>query len=145
MNQHLDSEAIGRWVAGERGAAPGEHLQACAQCRAEVTRLESALHDFGDGLRQWSDSQAHSRLALDVAALSTARPRPSPRWALAACALLLLAVPAYRGYRDRQAAAQARADTQLLEEVTADISRSAPEPLEPLIELVSQSSSGENR
>ena len=61
------------------------------------------------------------------------------RWALAAAALLVLAVvPIYRNAQDRQRQAEiARADTLLLEQVDAEVSRAVPRPMEPLVKLVS--------
>jgi hypothetical protein len=58
---------------------------------------------------------------------------------LAAAALLVLlgSVPLYRATRARQIAATAASDTLLLEQVDAEISRAVPEPMEPLVQLVS--------
>ena len=68
------------------------------------------------------------------------------RWvAVAAAALLLAAIPVYRNYSQRQATARANANAILMEEISADISRSAPEPLEPLVNLVSLSTTGESQ
>lgn len=146
MNRHLDSEAIDRWLIGERNPATGNHLGDCAECRLEVARLESALTEFRDVARRGSDRQPLSRPPAGWVAGSVAGGRwPTPlRWAaVAAAAVLLAALPAYLNYSQRQAAAQAKADALLLEEVSTDISRPAPEPLEPLIKLVSQSTTGD--
>jgi hypothetical protein len=148
MDQHLDAEAIGRWMAGERGPAAEDHLRDCAECRAEVARLESALAHFRDAAHQWSGWQPLSRPPARWAVGSLARRRwPAPmRWAaVTAVAALLAGFPVYRNYRQRQAVAQAKANALLLEEVSADISRPAPEPLEPLIKLVSQSATGDTQ
>ncbi len=110
--------------------------------------MEAALAQFALSTRRWSESQPLSR---PPAGWLAAHARPSrqmapARWAaVAATAAVLLGVPLYRNFSQRQAAAQAKADAVLLEEVSTDISRPAPEPLEPLIELVSQSNTGENR
>jgi len=148
MNEHLDSETLERHIAGDRSPEAENHLRDCAACRAAMSRMEAALAQFALSTRRWSESQPLSRPPAGWAA---AHARPSrqmapARWAaVAATAAVLLGVPLYRSYSQRQAAAQAKADAVLLEEVSTDISRPAPEPLEPLIELVSQSNTGENR
>ncbi|HUK18581.1 MAG TPA: hypothetical protein VLW65_19300 [Bryobacteraceae bacterium] len=147
MNEHLDSQTLERHIAGERTPEAENHLRECAACRAAVSRMEAALAQFALSTRRWSESQALSRPPAGWLASARPRRRMAPaRWAaVAATAAVLLAVPLYYNYSQRQAAAQARADAVLLEEVSTDISRPAPEPLEPLIELVSQSNTGENR
>jgi len=148
MKQHLDSDALGRWLVGERSPATENHLRDCAECRQEAARLESALAHFRDAARQWSDRQPLSRPPAGWAAASVARRRwiAPMRWAaLVAAVALLAAPPVYRNYSRRLAAEQAEANALLLEQVSADISRPAPEPLEPLIKLVSQSTTGDNR
>ena len=136
-NEHLDSETIDRHLAGERSSVAERHAAACADCRQELDRAERALAGFRASARLWSESSRP---------VEWARPcRPAPRWpmparwaAVAAAALVLAAVPLYRDYAERRAEAQAKADAVLLEEIRTDISRPAPEPLEPLIKLVSQ-------
>ena len=142
MNGHLDTAAICNWVAGERSPEAERHLLECAECAAAVLRFETGLAGFRDTATGWSN-----RL----------RPPPPPslpaaaavRWralfattALAAClaaAVWLVAIPIERS----RAAEQARADSLLLEQVDAAVSRSAPEPMEPLLQLVN--STGENQ
>jgi hypothetical protein len=147
-DQHPSVEAIGRWLMGERPPETGDHLRDCAECRAEVARLESLVTGFGESARAWT---ARQRLAAPPAGWtisSNSEPRRvTPlRWvAVAAAALLLAAVPVYRSYSLRQATARANANAILMEEISADISRSAPEPLEPLVNLVSQSTTGESQ
>ena len=148
MYRHLDSEDVDQWLVGERNPAAEDHLRDCAECRSEVARLESALTGFCDSAHQWSARQPLSRPPAGWVARSvTGRRWAAPmRWAVvAALTVLLAALPLYRNHSRRQAAAEARANALLLEQVSADISRPAPEPLEPLIKLVSQSTSGGNQ
>jgi hypothetical protein len=142
--RHLDAEAINRWVAGECDAATAAHLRECAMCSAAVARLEAAFAGFRNAAGRWTESQPLSRPPLHWEAHRhwTA----SRRWAaVAATVTLLAAFPAYRSYSRHEAAARAQADAQLLQEVSDDLARPAPEPLEPLIQLVSQSTTGDNR
>jgi hypothetical protein len=147
MDQHPSSEAIDRWLIGGRSTETGDHLRHCAGCRAELARRESMIADFRDAAHEWTRRQP---LAVPppvwAADAGSHRRRFAPmRWAAVAVAALLAAVPLYNDYSQRQAAARASANAQLLEAVSADISRSAPEPLEPLVKLVSQSTTGETQ
>lgn len=136
-NEHLDTETMDRYLAGERGAIAEQHLAGCAACRQEVERIESALSAFRGSVQLWSAR----RRATGWRPVQQTMPQrlATARWtAIAAAAIMLAAIPLYRTYTQHRAEAQAKADAVLLEEISADISRPAPEPLEPLIKLVSQ-------
>jgi len=145
MHEHLNPEAIDRYLSGERETAVEDHLGECAECRAAVDGIEGTLRQFRACAQAWSESQP---LARPPAGLSTRAAAGAAEWwvaparwtAVATTALALAVLPLYRNYSRHQAAVQARADAWLLEQVSADLSRPAPEALEPLIELVSQPS-----
>jgi len=68
------------------------------------------------------------------------------RWALAVAVAALLAIPIYSTMTERRRAGEAlgeTADTLLLEEINAHLSRTVPEPMEPLMELLSDGSANE--
>jgi len=133
MSEHLEIE---RYLAGERAEADDRHLSECAACRDEIARMEAVLADFGASAREWGTRPVRHAGGRTAGVTG--------RWLMfAAAALLLAAIPVYYSYAQHQAAAQAKADTALLDAISADISRPAPEPLEPLIDLVS--TQGENR
>jgi anti-sigma factor RsiW len=138
MTEHLAAGRIAECVAGEPAPEEQRHLLECAECRAEVARWRSALGQFREAVRGWSDGQ--SKRALERARARAVR-QPARVWlrwpALAALALALAAAPVYRTVRDRQRAAQAAADAQLLEQVDREVSESVPSPMEPLAQLVS--------
>jgi hypothetical protein len=104
------------------------------QERAETARLERALGHFRESVRGWSDRESERALAKMRAA-----PRAGWfRWpVLATVGLVLSAVPVYKTVNDRQQAAQALADAQLLEQVDREVSEAVPSPMEPLAQLVS--------
>lgn len=54
MTRHLYSEEISQWIAGERPEATQLHLRGCAQCRAEVERMDAAFALFRDSAERWS-------------------------------------------------------------------------------------------
>jgi len=135
MNPHLSAEEISQWMVGERTEERERHVSGCEACAGEIARLESALREFRDAVHGWK--------GVPALVCSTRRRAPrAARWALAAAALvLMIAAPVYR--HRRQAAEAARADAILLDQVDAEVSQAVPRPMEPLVQLVSWSSSNE--
>ena len=88
MNQHLSSEQISRWIAGERSPREERHARECPQCRAELERLENAFSLFRDSGRRWSD---HWFASPAERSPLRSRRRASLGWASALAATLLLA------------------------------------------------------
>jgi anti-sigma factor RsiW len=139
MIQHLSAEQISRWMVGDRTPQLERHVAGCEECRAELGQLESTLAQFRGVLREWSSSVP-----------STAWRQPASRspwfsWqrvVFAAAALFfLVGVPVYWTARVRERATEAaRADALLLERVDSSISRAVPEPMEPLVNLVTWNS-----
>jgi len=140
MSAHLSSEQISRWTAGDRTPEADRHLEECAQCAAEIARLENLLKEFGSSVSAWSAlqkdaaapgqwMQSESRRRFHVGML---------RWKLVAAALVILfAIPLWIKHGERRSQREAMdMDEQLLEEVNASLSRSAPASLEPLMQLI---------
>ena len=138
--RHLSPEDMCRWMAGERAAGEQAHVRGCALCGAEVARLEGALKRFGGAVREWSAAQPGAQAPGAWRADRSARQwRVRPlRWGLAAAALVVLAViPTWKSARDRRMAEEAaRADDILMEQVDAQVSRTVPVTLEPLVNPV---------
>lgn len=146
MSQHLSSERISTWTAGERTWEEEQHVRECPECAAELAQFEEALSLMRGFVRHWSDQKGGSAPDRGFQ-VELARNRIHPwhiRWALAAVAVLLLAmVPIVRNARHRQSGGKmAQADAQLLEQVSTEVSRAVPRPMEPLLKLVSWDSSG---
>jgi hypothetical protein len=137
---HLSSEDICRWMAGERAAEEERHVRECSLCGAEVARLEGALARFGGSVREWSAAQPGAQSPGAWRADGSARKWMAAglRWSLAAAALVVLAViPSWKNGRDRRMAEEAaRADDLLMEQVDAQVSRTVPVTLEPLVNPV---------
>jgi hypothetical protein len=140
MTAHLSSKQISRWMAGDCTPDAGRHLRECPQCAAESARLKTLLAEFrssviarsalekGAGVpERWALLEHRRRFAGGV-----------PRWKLAAAALaIVVIVPICKHSSDRRREAEAfKADVQLWEAVNAQVSRSVPTPLEPLMKLV---------
>jgi hypothetical protein len=88
---HMSSVEITGWIAGERTDAAERHVRQCAECAAEVMRIERAVGMFCYSARRWSEQPESAPMA-------------APRWkaglrvacASAACvvaALLLVRTP----------------------------------------------------
>jgi len=140
MIQHLSAEQISQWLMGDGTPQLERHLAECSECRAELGKLETTLAQFRGAVRNWSGS------ALPPAWQPPAARAPWFSWArlaVAAAALcFLVALPVYWSTRARERAAEAaRADALLLERVDSSISRAVPEPMEPLVNLVTWNSS----
>lgn len=142
MNHHLSTQEISAWLAGERTPEHERHAGECVECRAAIERIEGSLAQFRGVVKEYSGRE-----------LSQARPlvRPEARQrhgfgmmrlaAAAAMVVALAGVPLYLRDRARERAAEiARQDEALLEQVQTEISRSVPEPMEPLTKLVSWTS-----
>ena len=128
MNEHLTEADISAWVMGDRS---NTHVTECAECRIEVAAMEAALLEFR--------ASAHELAAGQTPVVRVAEPRPWwPQLALAATAVaLLLAIPAWQRAERERVAKQEAADTALLRQVDAEVSRAVPGPMEPLVSLVS--------
>src|SRR5262245_5518235 len=110
MSQHLSSEQISEWMAGERTAQMKDHLGQCPECSAEIARVEAALATFRSSVREWSDQQSSPEIARTwiTGRESRALLLQPVRWALIAAALLMLAaIPIYQGAKEKQRRAEA--------------------------------------
>lgn len=147
MSQHLSSQRISMWMAGERTAEDEQHLRECPECAAELARFQATLSLFRDSVCHWSGQQAGSEAgAIPKTGPARSRFRLWPvRWAAAVAALLLVAtISIHRSTRQQQPGGlMAQADVLLLEQVDAEVSRAVPRTMEPLLELVSTDYSAE--
>jgi hypothetical protein len=145
MIEHLSAEQISEWMIGERTPQLEQHVSQCAECSAELEKMEAALSQFRSAMRD-------PRLAAPVP--QWREPSTASTWfswsrmAMAAAMLLILvAAPvSWRAHVRQQeatsaaATAAALADSQLLERVDSAISQGVPEPMEPLVSLVTWNS-----
>jgi hypothetical protein len=142
MIAHLSSEQLAECILGQPDAELARHVQGCPRCRAELLQFRAALGEFRGAVRGWSGEQAG-------AMLSNAAAVPQPRsfrashqlaWALliaAVCFIASFVVPGHRGGSVvNEAGYEAGNDALLLSQVDAQVSRSAPSAMEPLMKLV---------
>ena len=150
--KHLSSEQISKVVAGVCGPEEAQHGRDCGECAAEVTRLTELLSMFRGSMHDWSEKQDH--LDTDVAR-PVRRLHWQPRaWVLAGAVLaIVIAAPVYKDVKDREvkaqaaqeAAAQEVKDAMLMDNVNAQLSRTAPAAMEPLMQLMSPESSANSK
>lgn len=130
---HLSSEGISQFIAGDGLPADHEHLQSCDECHAEVRKLQSALSSYGGFARDWGRGEAPAAPHLSQLLRETHRPARVMRWgglAVAAAAAILVLV-----FRQVPPAlpADSAEDALLLQQVNAQISRTAPLAMDPLL------------
>ena len=126
--QHLSTEQISLWLAGERGAEQHRHLMQCAECAGELAKIQATLACFRNSARDWSAQQdrfeharfeharfEHARFEQnrfdshrDWQRKKAASAGLPVRWALAAAALIVLVLAAIPLYRNSQARELAR-------------------------------------
>jgi hypothetical protein len=139
MSGHLSSVEISEWLAGIRASRSERHLAECAGCAAEMERASEPLARFGAATRAWCAAETPvPRLGSVASAVSRRRRFTTMRVALAVAVALLVAAPVYRQHQ--HTIETARQDEALLEQVQTEISRSAPEPMQPLEKLVAWNS-----
>jgi hypothetical protein len=144
MNNHLSSEQISEFMTGNATPEQAQHAANCAECAAELSELQETLSTFRDSVQHWA-KQSGGSVIPDRAFLGTEERVFSVhplRWALAAAALIVLAIPVYNDISNRDRQNQAE-DALLLEQVNAHLSRAVPAPMEPLLELLSDVSADE--
>ena len=147
--KHLSPEQISNVVAGIR--IPEEaHVRDCPDCTREAERVRDLLTLFRSSVREWTETLDHAEFPVHEAMHLQARRYRGPHrapvaWVLATAALAAaVAIPMYKDSREQEAKAQAQRDSQLLDDVNAQLSRSGPLAMDPLMQLmpVSFSSSG---
>jgi hypothetical protein len=139
--KHLSPEQISSVVAGIR-IPEDAHISECAECIREVERARNVFTLFRSSVREWTDTLDHSAFPVQSALdLQVRRYRGTHRtrmaWVFATAALAAaVAIPMYQDSRAQEAKAQAEKDSQLLDDVNAQLSRSGPLAMDPLMQLM---------
>lgn len=136
MKAHLTREEVNGWLIGERSAEARAHVETCAECAAEIERVEAPVAAFRGTVREWSAREMRPARAIERRAAFSGW----LRLAFAAGALALM-IGFGVDWHSRQAEAAARADKALLESVDAEVAQTVPASLAPLANLMSSSSS----
>ena len=154
--KHLSPEQISSVVAGI--SIPQEmHSMVCTECATEVERYRNVLSMFRNlvresalqeslvqegAMRSWLDQQSPCGISVREGAGSPSIPARSMRrtpvtWVFAAAVLaVVVALPMYQDSREQELKLQAQRDDQLLDDVNAQLSRSGPLAMDPLMRLM---------
>jgi hypothetical protein len=135
--KHLSPEQISKVVAGIP-TPEDAHVRNCAECAREVERVQNVLTLFRGSIRTWTDKLDHSEFHEAVASRKARSPHRAPMaWVLAAAALAAaVAIPIYQDSKNEELKAQAERDAQLMDDVNAQLSRSGPMAMDPLMQLM---------
>ena len=143
--KHLTDEQIVQWLERESDPQAQEHLESCAQCRAEAHDLQDRISRYSISLRRQAASAQAAHLAGNLAPRQ-ALVRHRLRWAAAAALGLLLTAQTAWMMKPRPAPPVARpiaavpaqpkpaamSDDELLEAVNSDLNREVPQALAPI-------------
>jgi anti-sigma factor RsiW len=138
MMGHLSSEQLAEFMAGLPVAQHvRQHIEDCPACRTELANFREALGEFRGAVRAWSQDQASA-----VATIPDGVQEPRS-WAAShqlAWAVLIAAVCIIASFVLPRHAAETgpASDAVLLNQVDAQVSRTVPSSMEPLMKLVAQ-------
>jgi len=139
MNRHLSSEDFSEWIIGEPGQRTPEreqHLRECAECAAELNRIQAPMALLRGAVREWS--AAEDRGMVPIAGRVSTMRRTGGLWlrlAATAAALAVLIAIGIEG-RNWRAAGIDREDEILLGQVQAAVSRPVPATMQPVYNLM---------
>jgi hypothetical protein len=135
MNRHLSSEDFSEWLIGEPGERTPEreaHLRVCAECAAELDRIQAPIALLRGAVREWSANE--DRGMVPIAERTHARGLWL-RLAATAAALAVLVAIGIEGHNWRAARID-REDEILLGQVQAAVSRPVPVTMQPVYDLM---------
>jgi anti-sigma factor RsiW len=139
-NHHLSAFEQEEYVLGERTPEMLRHLAHCAECEADVARLQHSLALFRSAAVQWSDDCMATRLPQRPLA-TKGFPLVAMRWAVAGVLPLLLLVLAFLEFHSPNQRptrpVAAISDDALLDQVDDQLSVAVPSSMESLTHLVS--------
>lgn len=135
MIAHLSSEQFSECILGRPNPDVERHVQECAVCRAEVANFREALGEFRGAVRGWSKEQANATLAMPSVQPRSWTPSHQLAWAVVIAMVCVIASFVMPRHTTESASAS---DAVLLNQVDAQLSRTAPSSMEPLMKLVVQ-------
>jgi len=140
MIAHLSSEQVSEYILGQPDPLIAQHVEGCPACRAELANFRAALGEFRGKMRAWSENEARAVLAVP-AGFSEPHSWAASRqlaWALLIAAVCILGSFVFPWHP----AESNPSDATLLNQVDAQVSRTVPSSMEPLMKLVVQTSPG---
>jgi anti-sigma factor RsiW len=141
MIAHLSSEQLSEFVMGQPSPQitleVAQHVEDCPACRAELANFREALGEFRGAVRAWSQDQANAVLAIPAAASERRGWTASHQlaWALVIAAVCIIASFVVPRPAEQKTLGS---DVVLLNQVDAQVSRTVPSSMEPLMKLLEQ-------
>jgi hypothetical protein len=134
MNRHLSSENFSEWMVGERTPEHEQHLRECAECAAELDRIQTPIALLRGAVREWSTNENRGTVPI------ADRRRIGGLWlrlGATAAALAVLVAIGIEG-RNWRAAGIDREDEILLGQVQTAVSRPVPATMQPVYDLMEE-------
>lgn len=147
MSNHLSQNQFETCVLGEAGASELEHIRECGECTAELERFSEGVALF----RRAVQDIAYDSDALKVEAFGTlphaSAGIPGWSWTLAGAALVAsLVLPFFISLPQPVATAPAEVSPEaVMERMNRHLSETVPEPLAPMLSLISGQEQGSER
>ena len=141
MSRHLSPEDFSEWIIGKPGERTPEreqHLRECAECAAELDRIQAPIALLRGAVREWSANE--DRGSASIAERISMSRRSGGLWlrlAATAAALAVLIAIGIEG-RNWRAAGVDREDEILLGQVQTAVSRSVPATMQPVYDLMEE-------
>ena len=139
MNNHLTNEQFNQQLLAESTPWQTRHLSECKECAAKLGLMRDAFVAFRDSVHTWTGRHpgACPPTGLFLQRPSGSARRRALRWSFASATLTIaMLAPIYWHSLEKQQRAREAADTLLLEQVNAQLSRSVPASVEPFAGLL---------
>jgi anti-sigma-K factor RskA len=136
MSNHLSEDQFEACVLERAGRAELEHLNECAECRAEFERFGKALSLFRSAVWDLVDDRSArtSRVASKPASIGI----PMWRWALAVAAFVAaVAIPILVTENQPPQQVEQMSPEAVMERLNRHLARTVPAPMEPMMSLIS--------
>jgi hypothetical protein len=143
MNTHLSEEQFAKCLAEQSTNEERQHLALCRECSLELDRFRGSISLFSNALTNSVEVRLALRPSLEIGPTKVSDPRW--RWGLVAATALILALMPFIGLktniipRQQVGAVTEQSDTDadaLMWAVQLQLSRTIPEPMEPVIALL---------
>jgi hypothetical protein len=134
---HLSSEQISEWILGTRDPESERHLQTCSACHEDLGRFQEALFTFRQSIHDCAE-RPYNRMPH----AGLIGPRMWKGAAIVALTSSIALLPLYLDVRQAQHDAADAQDSLLLDEVDQHLSRTVPQSMEQLMQLMNEEKEG---
>ena len=141
MTNHLSQDQFVQCATRLSSGSAQEHLEACAECRAELDRFDNSVALFRRAVRDRIDQRMAAPMPDAFAIRPVSTGIPIWRWVLAASALVVVVLLPFLTTEPEtpqviQEAATESSPDALMNAIGLHLSRTVPAPMEPVMVLV---------